>query len=58
MYSEKDTNIKCLINITEDFINFLAKLYTEEIITYEQFENMKRIKKQFLDEQNCIIKNK
>lgn len=57
MYSEKNINIKYLINITEDFIDFLAQLYREEIITYEQFENMKRTKKQFLDKQNCILKN-
>lgn len=56
MYTNK--NIETLINISEDFIIFLDGLYTEGIITYEQFENMTTIKKQFLNKQNYIIRNK
>lgn len=48
MYINNNTDKKKLIAITEEFLNFLSKLYKEGAITYEQYNKMALIKKEFL----------
>lgn len=47
MYNNND-NITKVISITEDFIKFLNKLYSEGTINYEQYKVMTSSKKEFL----------
>lgn len=49
MHISNNINTNELVTITEDFINFLAKLYNEGAITYEQYDKMTALKKEFLD---------
>lgn len=49
MEFKSDTDLNKLIGITEDFINFIVKLYNEGTISYEQYQSMTIIKKEFLE---------
>lgn len=48
MYDNNE-DISKVISITEDFVKFLNKLYSEGTINYEQYEIMTSSKKEFLN---------